>query len=339
MSVLFLVIGLLILVKGADFLVDSASKLAALLGIPPFIIGLTIVAIGTSAPEATIGIFSALKEANQVSLGDAIGSSIVNILLILGITMSILPLRVEKLVSRREIPLSFIVQASLAVMILTGFVVSRQEGALLLAGFIGFIVVVLVRAGRSIKGKNICPAPGDDLPVLLEKGCELPDLLDGKNRKKETVPYLVFLFLLGLAGLVFGGNLVVDNSVAIALSLGLSKEFIGLTVVALGTSLPELVTCVVATIKKKDDIAVGNIIGSNIFNVLFVLGISSLIFPIQAKPDIAIDVLVMILATLALFVPAFFKERLGRLTGFIFIVGYIAYITYKIAALGIGVPR
>lgn len=328
MTFLLLVLGLVLLIKGADFLVDSASKLAALFGIPPFIIGLTIVAIGTSAPEATIGIFSAVKSANQITLGDAVGSSIVNILLVLGITMSILPLKVDRFVARREIPLSFIVQSILAVMIITGFVVTRIEGGLLFAGFTLFITLLVLRSLRKAKK--------DGLTRLIEKECDLPGLTCEKDKKKtESVPWLVFLFFVGLAGLVFGGNLVVDNAVAIAVSLGLSKEFIGLTVVALGTSLPELVTCVVAAVKKNEEIAIGNIIGSNIFNVLFVLGLSALINPIQAKPDILIDTAIMIVATVILFVPSFFRGRLSRMTGSLFILTYVAYITYKVSSLGI----
>lgn len=335
MSVLFLVLGLLLLVKGADFLVDSASKLAGLLGIPPFIIGLTIVAIGTSAPEATIGIFSAFKAANQITLGDAIGSSIANIALILGITASILPLKVDALVARREIPVSFFVQVGLAIMIFTGLFVSRLEGALLLTGFLIFIFLVLMRASFAIRSKHGKSASKNELPVFLKKESELPGLLQDKKKKKETVPYLLLIFFLGVAGLVLGGNLVVENAVKIAEALGLSKEFIGLTVVALGTSLPELVTCVFAAIKKKEDIAVGNIIGSNIFNVLFVLGLSSLLNPIQVKPEITLDIIAMLASTILLFVPAFFRGRVGRLSGFILIMAYVSYITYKIAALSI----
>lgn len=332
MHFLFLAAGLILLVKGADLLVTSASKIAARLGIPAFIIGLTIVAIGTSAPEAAIGIFSAARKANQITLGDVIGSSIVNIALILGISASILPMKVERLVARREIPLSFAIQALLLVLILTGWNVSRIEGIILLLGFAAFNGFILreTLAKKNRKDKS-------ELKNLLARETELPVPAGATRKKKkgESLAFLTATFLIGLAGLVLGGNLVVDNSVAIAESLGLSKEFIGLTVVALGTSLPELVTCVVAAIRKEEDIAVGNIIGSNIFNVLFVLGMSSVIHPIAVKSDILPDMAFMLGATVLLFVPSFFRKGIGRWSGSVFILYYIAFISYKAIGLGL----
>ena len=330
MTYVLLAAGFVLLVKGADWMVGAASKIASRLGVPAFIVGLTIVAIGTSAPEATIGIFSGIKAANQITLGDVIGSSIVNIALILGITASILPLRVDPLVSRREIPLSFFIQACLLVMILTGFSLSRLEGGILLAGFIVFNTLIIVRTAKESAKKR----KNDPLPEFLEKETSLPDIQSGKKSGKDSMPKLVLVFIFGLACLIFGGNLVVDNSVLIAEALGFSKEFIGLTVVALGTSLPELVTCVIAALKKEEDIAVGNIIGSNIFNVLFVLSVSSLLTPIQVERGILFDAAVMLGVTVLLFVPSFFRGRLSRLSGSVFLAAYIAYIAVKIANLG-----
>jgi cation:H+ antiporter len=342
MNYLILVFSLALLVKGVDILVRSASKMAKILGVPAFIVGLSIVAFGTSAPEAAIGFFSGLKGANQISLGDVIGSSIANITLILGLTAVFYPLRVDPVISRREIPLSFLVQAILAGMIYTGIFLSRFESIILLTGFVLFIAYTGIKAREIIKGQKPCDEAERELFDLFKSEKVIADeAADGKCepgaaaevKEKEGMARLVVPFLVGLSALILGGNFVVSSGVAIAHSLGLSEEFIGLTVIAFGTSLPELVTCLVAAFRKEEEIAVGNIIGSNILNILFVLGLSGSLSPIVASPEIFTDLGMMLLATVLLFVPSFFYQNISRLSGIIFVSSYVLFLVFKISGL------
>lgn len=337
MSFFYLVIGLIFLVKGADLLVDSASKLAKMYGVPAFIIGLSVVAFGTSAPEAAIGVLSGIKQANQITLGDVVGSSIVNIVLVIGLTSVILPLKVERSVTRKEIPISFIIQVVLVFMAYVGGVISRIDGIVLLIGFILFIFYIGKQSQNTVDidnnnddGNSYEQRPSDDLNISKSLVQDGPV---GKDKSKLYILKLLGLLMLGLAGLIAGGNIVVDSSVEIAHMFGLSETLIGLTVVAIGTSLPELVTCVLAAAKKEVEIAVGNVIGSNIFNVLFVMGLSTLIYPIGVTRDVFIDFAVMLAATLLLFVLTLLKASVSRIGGIILLLYYGLYLTMKIFLL------
>jgi cation:H+ antiporter len=336
-----LVIGLVLLVKGVDWVVDSGAKIGRHFGVPSFIIGLTIVAMGTSAPEAAIGFLSGLKGANQVTLGDVIGSSIINITLIIGITAAIMPLKIDPLVSKREIPISFFIQFAVTGMLFTGLVLSRAESVLLLFGLAALIAYMVIEARRVIEGAQPVNEGERGVFIFLQKeqviseevtadNADISKVLDEKN---DDLLKLAVVFSAGLATLILGANMVVDNSIIIALSLGLSLEFIGLTVVAFGTSLPELATCLVAVIRKETDIAVGNIIGSNIFNMLFVLGISGTISPISSDAEVFKDLGVMLMATLLLLIPALVKQNISRLSGFILMASYFVYMIVKVSAL------
>jgi cation:H+ antiporter len=325
MNYLILVFSLALLVKGVDILVRSASKMAKILGVPAFIVGLSIVAFGTSAPEATIGFFSGLKGANQISLGDVIGSSIANITLILGLTAVFYPLRVDPVISRREIPLSFLVQAILAGMIYTGIFLSRFESIILLTGFVLFVAYTGIKAREIIKGQKPCDEAERELFDLFKSEKVIAD--EAADGKCEPGAAAEVKEKEGMA------RLVVSSGVAIAHSLGLSEEFIGLTVIAFGTSLPELVTCLVAAFRKEEEIAVGNIIGSNILNILFVLGLSGSLSPIVASPEIFTDLGMMLLATVLLFIPSFFYQNISRLSGIIFVSSYILFLAFKISGL------
>jgi cation:H+ antiporter len=336
-----LVLSLALLVKGVDILVRAASKMAKILGVPAFIVGLSIVAFGTSAPEAAIGFFSGLKGTNQISLGDVIGSSIANITLILGLTAIFFPLRVDPVISRREIPLSFLVQVALTGMIYTGIFLSRFESIILLAGFVLFIAYAGLKSKEIIGGQKPCDIAERELFDLLESEKVIAEeAADGKCepwtavavKEKEGMARLI-MFLVGLSALILGGNFVVSSGVAIAHSLGLSEEFIGLTVIAFGTSLPELVTCLVAAFRKEEGIAVGNIVGSNILNILFVLGLSGSLSPIVASPEIFTDMGMMLLATILLFVPSFFYQNISRLSGIIFVSSYVLFLVFKISGI------
>ena len=321
MNFVYLVIGFILLIKGADWLVVSASKLAKSFGVPTLIIGLSVVAFGTSAPESAVGIFSGIKHTNQITLGDVTGSSIANVALIIGITALLAPLAVDKSIIKKEIPMSLGIQVLFFILAAIGSILSRFDGILLIIVF----AIFLFYLWYSAKHTHL-----DIIELDETQKCDNPEeavsnQIDIKYRLK-----LVLFLLIGLAGLILGGNLVVDSSVGIAHTFGLSEALIGVTIVALGTSLPELVTCVLATLRKECDIAVGNIIGSNIFNILFVLGLSSIIYPIPVIGGAYIDMIVMLLSTILLFGLAVSKKTVTRFGGAILVVFYITFILYKV---------
>lgn len=331
-SYLMLAGGLLILVKGADVMVGAASKIAEILKVPPFIVGLFIVAMGTSAPEAAIGIFSGMQGTNLLTLGDVVGSSIVNITVILGLTALIFPIYVDSQVPRRELLLSILIQVILVVMIFTSGVLTRFESGMLLSGMLLFVGYIIFQTKNVSQNELPDTAFEDDVMEYIE---DQEILTEPIQVKSESMPKQALLFILGLAGLVAGANFAVNSAVDIAHSLGWSEEFIGLTVVAFGTSLPELVACLIAALRKEEAIAVGNIIGSNIVNILFVLGVSGLLHPISVEgPDVFFDLSVMIGASILLLVPTYFYGKLSKRTGFIFISCYILYLAVKLSSLG-----
>ena len=340
MNLVLLGLGLIILVKGADILVGSSSKLAKRFRVPAFIVGLFIVAIGTSAPEAAVGILSGIQGTNLITLGDVVGSSIVNILVILGITSMIKPLKVDSEVPGKEMPIAILVQLVFSVMILTSATLSRLESVLLLIGMLAFSGYVFVKSRRGEKDGETATELEEEIyeytsqqeEVLYEE-TKLNEVKE-TPQKEESVIKLVILVVIGLAGLIIGASMSVNNATAIAKAFGLSEALIGLTVVAFGTSLPELITSLVAVYKKEDDIAVGNILGSNIFNILFVMGISGLLHPITAGKDIIFDLAVMLGTSVLLFIPSFFWGKITKMTGLVYLVCYILFLAVKISWIG-----
>lgn len=312
LTYILFVIGFAVLIKGADLLVDGAASIAKKLKIPAIVIGLTIVAFGTSAPELVVNIFASAQGNTGLAIGNILGSNIANILLILGISSIIFPLAVKKNTTWKEIPLSLL--AALVVGILandflidkTGTsVLTRIDGLILIAFFIIFLAYIV--------------------GVAKEK------FFDPKTEVKEIKTGLSFLYILfGLAGLTLGGKWIVDGAVAIATAFSISQSLIGLTIVAIGTSLPELATSAVAAYKKNADIAVGNIVGSNIFNIFWVLGVSAIIRPLPFRPEMNFDIGMVILASLALFVFMFIgkKKFLERWQGVFFVIAYLIYIVF-----------
>lgn len=312
-AIFLFVIGLVILVAGAEFLVRGASSLAQKWGVPAIVIGLTIVAFGTSMPELVVNLFSAFRGATDIAIGNIIGSNTANILLILGIAALIYPLSVKKNTTWKEIP--FALLAVILVFIMgndvlfddVGFnALTRTDGLALIAffGFFMFYIVSLARQGE----------------VSAEKA-----------RVYST--WLSALFTVGgLTALFIGGKILVDNAVILARLAGMSEALIGLTIVAVGTSLPELATSVVAVIRKQNDIAVGNIVGSNIFNVFWILGLTGTILPLPFNSMINFDVLVSITATLLLFLFMFVgtRRKLDRWQGVMFILLYASYVAYLV---------
>ncbi len=335
MIYLTLGIGLLILVKGADAFVDAAAKIAVFLNVPSFIVGIFIVAMGTSAPEAAIGVISGIQGNNIITLGDVVGSSIVNITVILGITAVIFPFKMESVLFKKEILISIFVQVCLFIMIFTDNTLSRMEAVALLVGlflFFGYFYINFKNHSKKEKSVTVfAPEAFSYVETQEELLYEKPSEHEGHN---ESMPKLLFFLFLGLAGLIAGANLAVNSATQIAHSLGLSEAFIGVTIVAFGTSLPELSTCLAAVHKKEAAIAVGNIIGSNIYNVLFVLGMSGVLHPIEVTSDIVLDLFVMIGASILLFISIFFSGRISRKTGFVYFSAYVIYLTIKLNSLG-----
>ena len=308
-NLVLLVVGFVLLIKGADYFVEGASKIADKLGIPQLVIGLTIVAFGTSAPEAAISISSAIKGNTGIAIGNIIGSNIMNILLILGITSCITVLKVAKSTVYYEIPFVIFITTVLVVIGGTQGKLGFISGIILWALFILFFVY-LIKMAKSGKSDGI-----------VEEG----EAYDGK---KDSMIKLIFITLAGMAAIVIGSDLTVDGATEIAKILGISDRIIGLTIVAFGTSLPELITSVTAGIKGKADIAIGNIVGSNIFNILFVLGTTSLIKSVPYSTNFVIDGIVAIAAAVLLFLGVVRKKQLGRMAGIIMLIAYAGYFAY-----------
>ena len=309
MEILFeiclMAVGFTLLIKGADLFVDGASGIAARLGIPQLVIGLTIVAMGTSAPVAAVSISAALKGNAEITIGNIVGSNILNILIILGITSVIISVKVAASTIKYELPFMIAITAVLLLFGYTGGNITFSEGILLWVLFILYLTYLFVMAKRN------------------------KDETDDKQEEKPLWKLIIFI-LLGLFMIVFGSDISVDGASAIAKAVGISERFIGLTIVALGTSLPELVTSIAAARKGKADIAIGNIVGSNIFNILFVVGTTSLITPVVFASNFIIDTAIAIAAGILLLVGVLRKKELSRATGIIMLVCYGAYFIYLI---------
>ncbi len=323
MQYFLLVLGLVMIVKSADVLIDSTSKIARRYGVSSFIIGITVVAFGTSAPELAVGIVSGISHSNQLTLGNIIGSSLSNIALIVGISAIIMPLQVRDSVVKRELPILIGIQILLTVMLFDDRLLSRINGIILLIGFIGFMLYIMKNSKDSIEieidaeGDIDTDADGNHVPLDAFK-------------KVEKLGKLWIYSILSLAGLFIGGRLTESSSSNIASNLGLSETLIGLTVVAIATTLPELITSIIAAKKKEPDIILGNCIGSNIFNILLVLGCSSLISPIRVDFSLWVDVAIMITLTVFIFVISWFRKSIKRKTGVFLLLAYIFYLVFKV---------
>jgi len=324
LTIILFVTGLALLIKGADALVSGASSIASLFKINPMVIGLTVVAFGTSAPELVVSLTSAVSGNTSLALGNIIGSNIANILLILGIAAILYPLKVHKNTVWKEIPMSLLGAIVLLVLALGSAIdggqlfsvptaaneivgsIARSSGLILLFFFVIFIYYTF----------GIAKVNADTEPQIIKRSGKMS----------------VLLVILGLIGLGIGSKLLVDNGIIIAKLFGVSDTFIGLTLVAVGTSLPELITTVVAALKKNVDIAVGNVVGSNIFNIFLVLGLTAFAKPIPLGSNSVIDIFVLLGATIFLFGSLFVLRRhtLGRVEGIGMLVFYVSYIGYLV---------
>lgn len=324
-NLLLFILGVVLIISGANFLTDGAAAIARRLGLSPLMVGLTIVAFGTSAPELVVSLTSALKGSADIAIGNVVGSNIFNILAIIGTTALIAPLSITSSTIKKEIPLLILASVVFTAMVwddlFSGFssasnYLSRSEGIALLAFFIIFLAYTFSMAK---------PAPEiEEAPASSE------------SKKRKPLWFLILLIIVGLGGLIWGGDLFVSSSSAIARSFGVSEAFIGLTLVAMGTSLPELATSIVAALKKEPELAVGNAVGSGIFNIFFILGTTSTVLPIRLSGGITlVDFVVMILASVLLyFFGVFFGDKkIVRTEGALLLLFFVLYNAYLFSQL------
>ena len=301
---LLLALGFLFLVKGADWFVEGSSGIADKFGIPQLVIGLTIVAMGTSAPEAAVSITASLKGTADIAVGNVVGSNILNILIILGISSVITSIAVAKTTVRYEIPIMLLSTFLLMGFGMQGGTINLWEGIILWLCFIGYLSYMF---------------------IMVKKGEMVAEEV---ATTQKPVWQLLIWGLVGLGLIIWGSDLTVDAATSLAKRFGMSERFIGLTVVALGTSLPELFTSVSAARKGKADIAIGHIVGSNVFNILFIIGTSSLIIPVIFEASFLIDSFVAVAAGVILWLCVFRKKKLTRLHGILMLLCYAAYFAY-----------
>ena len=304
-QVVLLLVGFLFLIKGSDFFVDGASSIASILRVPTIIVGLTIVAFGTSAPEAAVSITSSLTGSNAMAVSNVIGSNLFNMLVVIGVAALLSNLLMEKKVLQKDLPFLVGITILFVVFIFIGGDITNIEGIILLAILIAYIFF-LIRDARKSNESNVVEKP------------------------KLSLPKSIIFMIVGLAGIVLGGDLVVDSASAIALALGMSETLVGLTIVAIGTSLPELVTSITALKKGENQLVIGNVIGSNIFNILFVLGASSAISALPVNRGMMIDVVFMLGVTILCFIFGKTQDKYDKKEGVILIALFIAYMAFAI---------
>ena len=300
---ILLILGFVFLVRGADLFVDGSSSIAKHLKIPSVIVGLTIVAMGTSAPEASVSITAAIAGNSDISLGNIVGSNIFNFLVVIGVSAIICPVISHKDILKRDLWWNLGLTGLLLLLILDNKI-GRIDGLILLFGMGLYLFIVIKNALKNHTTET--------------------------EEKLLSVPKSIVYMAIGLTAIICGGNFVVDNASIIAKSLGLSETLIGLTIVAVGTSLPELVTSITAARKHESGIALGNAVGSNIFNILFILGASSALTPINVAPELFIDTIILIIVSILIFLFAFTKKITNRLEGVVCVLLYIAYTAYII---------
>jgi len=311
LSIFLIIIGLAALILGADWMINGAAGLAKRFKVSDLAIGLTVVAFGTSAPELVVNAIASVDGYSEIVLGNIIGSNNFNLFIILGLAGLIYPIQVQSSTAWKEIPLSLVVAAFFFFMANDYFIggkdeLSRVDGLILLVGFILFLVYVFTQ----LKSE-----PSETIEEAVPK-----------------IGKLIFLIAIGLAGLIIGGKLVVDHAVSVATELGVSQKVIGMTIIAAGTSLPELVTSIVAALKKKSDIAIGNVIGSNIFNILLILSVSTLIRPIEYIHAFNTDLYILMGGTVFLLIAMFtgVRKKLDRWESGLLLFFYIGYIVYMV---------
>lgn len=321
LDIILLLVGFVILIRGADIFVNGSSNVAKRLNVSPLIIGLTIVALGTSAPEAAVSISAGIAGSNEIAVSNIVGSNMLNLLLIVGVCAIIKNLKVDEIIIKREFPLSLLSTFVLWFMISnvidvegSNGIITRSEGLILLSFFGIFAYANLMSALK-------------DKKKLTEK--------EKEENKKISLLKNIILLLAGLALVVFGGDMVVDNASSIAIAIGISETLVGLTIVSIGTSLPELVTSIVATTKGENDIAIGNVIGSNIFNILFILGTSALVTPLVVNAQLIKYTVILIAISIIGYIFAITGKKIGRKEGICMVIMFIMYLLLTLFDEGI----
>lgn len=303
LNILLLLLGFVLLIKGADFFVDGSSSIAKLLKVPSVVIGLTIVAMGTSAPEAAVSITAGISGSNEIAISNVVGSNIFNMLVVVGACAIIKSFDLDRNILKRDFPINIVANVVLLGAMLLGSVISRFDGVIMLVMMIAYITWLVVNAlkNREEGGENI----------------------------KTISPILSVVYIIGgLAAVIFGGDLVVDNATVLAQAMGWSETFIGLTIIAIGTSLPELVTSIVASKKGENGLALGNVVGSNIFNLLLIIGLSSSITEIAVDLSAIINTVFLLIMTVLMYVLCVVRKKLGRVEGIIMVSLYAVYTGY-----------
>ena len=301
MEYLLLLIGFVLLIKGADFFVDGSSSLARIMKVPSVIIGLTIVAMGPSAPEASVSVNAALAGSNDIAISNVIGSNLFNGLVVVGVCAFMAGFKTNPEILKRDMPLNIIVTAILCIMLLDRHI-NHIEGIILLISMAVYIAVMVISALKNRETADEC--------------------------KILSLPKSLIFIIGGLIAVIFGGTLVVDNACLIAKDFGVSENFIGLTIIAIGTSLPELVTSITATRKGDSGLALGNAIGSNLFNILFILGMSATICPLNVLSESIIDCIILLVSAVILYVFARTKKTMNRWEGIVCVFLYVGYTAY-----------
>lgn len=301
MEYLLLLIGFVLLIKGADFFIDGSSSLARIMKVPSVIIGLTIVAMGTSAPEASVSVNAALAGSNDIAISNVIGSNLFNGLVVVGVCAFMAGFKTNPEILKRDMPLNIIVTAILCIMLLDRHI-NHIEGIILLISMAVYIAVMVISALKNRETADEC--------------------------KILSLPKSLIFIIGGLIAVIFGGTLVVDNACLIAKDFGVSENFIGLTIIAIGTSLPELVTSITATRKGDSGLALGNAIGSNLFNILFILGMSATICPLNVLSESIIDCIILLVSAVILYVFARTKKTMNRWEGIVCVFLYVGYTAY-----------
>ena len=320
--ILLLAVGFAFLVKGADFFVEGSSSIAKKLKVPPIIIGLTIVAMGTSLPETAVSVTASLVQNNELAVSNVVGSNIFNLRFVIGVCSILTPIMVQKATVVRDIPLSLGCALFLLVLGIsglgdkTGMTLGHADGVIFLIVFAGYIFT-MVRSAMKAR------AAGQKVEIEGVEECD--------NMKELSYGKSILFLIVGAAAIAFGGDLTVDTASRIAIELGMSQTLVGLTIVSIGTSLPELVTSVVAARKNEVDMAVGNAVGSNIFNILMVLGISSAISPVALIRENIIDIVLLMVFSVMVWIFAGTRKKIERKEGIIMVVVYLVYCAYIIA--------
>ena len=313
-SIILIALGFVLLIKGADYLVDGASNIAKKFHIPEIIIGLTIISIGTSMPELFVSITSAIEGYSDMAIGNVIGSNIANLFLILGVSAIVKSIPFKRETRLIEIPLCFFISIIFFAICITGQDISKLDAGILIALFIVFIIYTIIMAKKGEEFEN--------------KGNNSEESKEENSERKSSTFKEICAIILGIIALKFGGDLAVDNAVKVATILGLSEKIISVTILAIGTSLPELVTSVSAAAKGKSDIAIGNILGSNIFNMLLIIGTSAAIKPIVYNMSYNKDSIILLAGTLVLalfpIIPP--KNEMSRMNGIIYVIMYLGYM-------------